>query len=111
MIPHSREELTQTLFDESSDALREAHAQLKEKEAELGRFLASVPGYLWSVEFDSQGRFTHVYHSPGVERITGRPPEFYACDPERWLSTASVDDRPQLEEAYHRLQAGRTAAA
>jgi PAS domain S-box-containing protein len=86
-------------------------AQARKKEAELHRVLASVPGYLWSMEFDSQGRFSHAYHSPGVERITGRPPEFYANDPAAWFRTVHAIDRPQLEEAYRGLKEGVAASA
>ena len=50
MTPHAQEHLTQTLHD-----------QLKEKEDELRRVLALFPGYLWSVELDSQGGVTHVF--------------------------------------------------
>ena len=90
---------------------REARVQLNKKEAELRRVLASVPGYLWSVAFDSQGRFAHAYHSPGVERITGRPPEFYFSDPQQWLSTIHPADRPQLDKAYRELRQGPAATA
>ncbi|HLJ92640.1 MAG TPA: PAS domain S-box protein [Gemmataceae bacterium] len=89
---------------------RAAHAQLQEKEEELRRVLASFPGYLWSMEFNNHGRFTHAYHSPGVERITGRPAEFYSHDPEQWLSTAYPADRPRLEAAFRELRQGQTSA-
>lgn len=90
MTPPSQEQLTQTV---------------------LRRVLASFPGYLWSIEWDSQGQVTHVYHSPGVERITGRPPDFFSSDPEQWPSIAYTADRPQLEETFRQLRDGKTVSA
>lgn len=100
MTPHSQEQLTQTL-----------HAQLEEKEAELRRVLALFPGYLWSAEFDNQGRVWHVYHSPGADRITGRPPEFFTSDPEQWLSIVYPADRPELEETFQHIADGQAVSA
>jgi PAS domain S-box-containing protein len=90
---------------------REAHAQLQEKEAELRRVLASFPGYLWSVEFDNKGQATRIYHSPGVETITGRPPEFYSADLQKWLAIAYPADRPQLENLFRQLRTGQAVSA
>jgi two-component system cell cycle sensor histidine kinase/response regulator CckA len=87
-------------------AQRETYSQLQKKEADLQRVLASVPCCLWSVEFDSQGRPAHTYHSAGVEKITGRWPEFYTHDPEAWISTVHSLDRTHILEAYRQLQKG-----
>jgi PAS domain S-box-containing protein len=88
-------------------AQRETHSQLQKREADLRRVLASVPCCLWSIQFDDQGRPRHAYHSPGVERITGRPPEFYSRNPEAWVGTVHALDRPELAAAYRRLQEGQ----
>jgi two-component system, cell cycle sensor histidine kinase and response regulator CckA len=83
----------------------------EKKEAELRRVLASVPGYVWSLELDNQGQLRHAYHSAGVERITGRRPEFFSSHPERWLSTVYPADRPQLEDACRRFKEGLADSA
>jgi PAS domain S-box-containing protein len=73
---------------------------------ELHGVLAAIPDYLWSADIDSQGRVTYRYYSPGVERITGRPPEFYMLGPERWLSTVHPDDMPQVQKALQAIMTG-----
>jgi PAS domain S-box-containing protein len=89
---------------------RETYAQLKRMEAELRRVLASVSDYLWSVDIDATGRVRGSYTSPVVEKLTGRPPEFYADWPDSWLSTVHVEDRPRLKEAWRGLVVERPAA-
>jgi PAS domain S-box-containing protein len=87
---------------------REIFAQLKRTEAELRGVLASVSDYLWSVIIDPSGRVSKRYYSPVVEKITGRPPEFYAAGPERWLSTVHEEDRPRVQEVVARILAGQS---
>ncbi|MBV9123192.1 MAG: PAS domain S-box protein, partial [Planctomycetes bacterium] len=52
---------------------RQAHARLRETEAELRRVMNSVPECLWSAVLDTQGKWTFRSISPAVTRITGRP--------------------------------------
>jgi PAS domain S-box-containing protein len=63
------------------------------------------------MEFEDEGRPTHAYYSAGVEKITGRPPEFYARDLEAWISTVHALDQPQVLAAYRRLQEGQDHSA
>jgi PAS domain S-box-containing protein len=88
---------------------RAAQLLLQQKEAELRQVLASVSDYLWSAQVRADGRVTNKFYSPVVERITGRPPEFYLAGPDRWLSTIHPDDRPRLKEALDRLLTGASA--
>ncbi|HME01088.1 MAG TPA: PAS domain S-box protein [Terriglobia bacterium] len=81
--------------------------ELKRSQEELESVLASIPDYLWSAEIDGQGHSTYRYYSPVVEKITGRPPEFYLPGPERWLSTIHPDDRPRLQTAFEVVRAGQ----
>ena len=75
----------------------------------LSRVMVSVSDYLWSAEFDDSGRFRRChYYSPVVEKITGRPPEFFMGGPERWLSIMHPDDRPRLEKTLFRIASGET---
>ncbi len=87
---------------------REALAQLKAKEAELRRVLASVSDCLWSAEIDAAGRWSYRFVSPVVSRITGRPPEtFLRGGSEAWREVVHPEDRPRWDAALARLRAGR----
>ncbi|MBY0527854.1 MAG: PAS domain S-box protein [Gemmataceae bacterium] len=85
---------------------REAHALLQQAESELRRVLASVTDCLWSAEINPSGQWVYHYFSPVVERITGRPGEFYFGGLRQWMSTVHADDRPRLEEAWARVWEG-----
>ena len=49
---------------------------------------------------------TYRYYSPVVERITGRPVEFFMQGPDHWLSTIHPDDRARLVAASARIISG-----
>jgi PAS domain S-box-containing protein len=85
---------------------RAAQLAVQKSEAELQRVLGSVSAYLWSAEFDAAGRPQARYYSPSVERVTGRPAEFFLPGHERWLSTVRPEDKRQVQERYHGLLAG-----
>jgi PAS domain S-box-containing protein len=84
----------------------EAHAQLKKMEAELRRVLSSVSDCLWSAEIDPGGKWTYRYFSPVVEKIAGRPPQYFLSGLSRWWRAIYRDDRPRCEKAVQRLKAG-----
>ncbi len=87
---------------------REAYAHLQKIERELRRVLTSVCDCLWSAEVSPAGQFSYTYISPVVERITGRPPEYFA-GPHQWLGIVHADDRQRLGEAHFRMRAGDCA--
>jgi PAS domain-containing protein len=62
-----------------------------------------VPHYLWTKEFDATGRITYRYYTPVVERITGRPAEFFMESPDRWISTVHEEDRAHVAASAQRL--------
>jgi PAS domain S-box-containing protein len=84
---------------------------LRESELELRRVLGAASDYFWSGEIDPEGRFRYRYYSPTVERITGRPAEFYMAGAERWLSTVHPEDRAGLAEISERLHSGQSASS
>ncbi|HXG11868.1 MAG TPA: PAS domain S-box protein [Gemmataceae bacterium] len=86
---------------------REAHAQLKKMEAELRHLLASAPDCLWSAILDPAGRWTYRYIAPVVERITGRPPEYFVSGVGSWRDVVHPEDRPRWEQAMVRLREGQ----
>ena len=90
---------------------KRAEEALRRSQEELQSVLASIPDYLWSAEIDSQGHFTYRYYSPVVEKITGRPPEFYLPGPERWRSTIHPDDRPRIRSVLEALRTGQSPLA
>jgi PAS domain S-box-containing protein len=88
-----------SVFGEDITERKHAEEELRRSQEELQSVLASIADYLWSADIDSQGRVTYRDYSPVVERITGRPPEFYMSGPDRWLSTIHPGDRPRLQAA------------
>ena len=83
---------------------------LQQTKAELQQVLAAVSDYIWSGQFDPDGRFSYRYNSPAVERILGRPAEFFLAGPGRWLSTVHPEDRPRVAQALDRLKTGQSAS-
>jgi PAS domain S-box-containing protein len=86
---------------------KRAQADLRRSQEELQSVLASISDYLWSADIDSQGHVTYRYYSPVVEKITGRPAEFYLPGPDRWLSTIHPEDRPRLQAAVASIITGQ----
>jgi PAS domain S-box-containing protein len=87
---------------------RAAQARVEAAEAELRRVLASVSDCVWSAEADPAGRWSYRYISPVVERITGRPPDYFMAGLPRWASIVHAEDRPRWEQAVVRLRGGRS---
>lgn len=75
---------------------------------DLQRVMSTVSDYLWSAEIDAAGNWKYVYHSPAVERVTGRPPTYYLEAPGRWLETVHPEDRPRVLGAGERLTSGQS---
>ena len=86
---------------------KRAEEELRQSKEELQDVTASIPDYLWSGEVDSGGNWKYHHYSSVVEKITGRPPEFYLQGPDAWLSTVHPEDRPRAQQAYERLRAGQ----
>jgi PAS domain S-box-containing protein len=76
---------------------------------ELQRVLSSISDCVWSAEIDEHGKFSYRYCSPVIEKITGRPVEFFGPGPEAWLSTVHEEDRPRMERSMQRIVTGETA--
>jgi len=89
---------------------RRSYVALSEQTDELQRVLTSISDYLWTAEIDPRGKFIYRYHSPVVEKISGRPAEFYQTSPERWLNTIHADDRERFQAAVDRLIRGQSSS-
>ncbi|MBV9122259.1 MAG: PAS domain S-box protein, partial [Planctomycetes bacterium] len=83
---------------------RRAHQRLQAMEAELRRVLASVSDCLWSAAVDSTGQWSYRYYSPVVEKITGRPPDYFISSPKQWGSIIHPEDRPRWEKVFRRVK-------
>lgn len=79
----------------------------KQIEEELRQIMSSISDYLWSAEINEKGQFTYHYYSPVVEKITGRPPEFYMKGPEHWLNTIHSEDRDRLGNVFKKITTGQ----
>ena len=82
---------------------RKSYEALSERTNELQRVLISISDYLWTAEIDAHGKLVYRYQSPVVEKIAGRPAEFYQASPESWLNTVHPDDREPFQAALKRL--------
>ena len=82
---------------------RRSYEALSERTNELQRVLISISDYLWTAEIDADGKLVYRYQSPVVEKIAGRPAEFYQASPESWLNTVHPDDREPFQAALKRL--------
>ncbi|HEV3263288.1 MAG TPA: PAS domain S-box protein [Gemmataceae bacterium] len=88
---------------------RQARIQLKKAETELRRVLSSVSDCLWSAEIVPGGRWQYRYFSPVVDKITGRPADYFLGDIKRWQDIVHPDDRPRWQNALRRLAGGQPA--
>ena len=84
-------------------AVREAHRQVQNKEAELRRVLTSVSDCLWSAVIDRTGQWTYRYISPVVTRILGQPAEYFMRGVHNWRAIIHPDDRQRWERTILRL--------
>jgi PAS domain S-box-containing protein len=82
------------------DALRRTHGQLK-------HLTASVSDGLWSVRLSLSGSWLDHYQSPVMQKITGRPFEFFQNCPEQWMSIVHAEDRTRVRQALDRVSAGQ----
>jgi PAS domain S-box-containing protein len=85
----------------------EAQARLQQAEGELRRVLASVSDCLWSASLNGAGHWEYSYLSPVVEKLTGRPLNFFHAGPDRWADVVHPEDRQRWRQAEMRLRAGK----
>ncbi|MCF6158071.1 MAG: PAS domain S-box protein [wastewater metagenome] len=84
--------------------------ELRQTSLEFRKMMNSISDCVWSAEVSTVGgKFFYRYYSPVVEKITGRPPEFYIQGRERWLSTIYAEDRIRMEKASHRIITGQSS--
>ena len=90
---------------------RRAERTILEANKQLTRVLNSISDYLWSAKLSNDGVVESRYYSPGMERLTDRPAEFYEASTENWLSTIHPEDLPGLEMAIDEFKSHLTGKA
>ena len=90
---------------------RDAEEAQRQSQDELRNVLAFIPDYLWSAEIDRNGHHRYRYYSPVVQKITGRPPEYFLPGPERWLGIVHPDDQARIKTAFEITRAGQIPEA
>jgi PAS domain S-box-containing protein len=88
---------------------RDAHDRLKRVEAELRRVLASVSDCIWSADIDAAGKWTYRYVSPVIEKITGRPADFFTSGGKHWWTVVYPEDRPCCQRAINHWRKGEAS--
>ncbi|HBI46219.1 MAG TPA: hypothetical protein DDY78_25705, partial [Planctomycetales bacterium] len=81
---------------------REAELRLRRMEGELSRLTGSISACLWSAEVNEAGALAYRYWSPVVERITGRPPDFFLGGPAKWERVVHPEDRAAWKKSLAR---------
>jgi len=84
--------------------MHEMRRQLEQREAELRHLFNSISDFLWSAEVGADGVWKLRYISPVVEKLTGRPPEFFLNSPDAWLSMVHPDDRPAMIQRFEQVR-------
>jgi PAS domain S-box-containing protein len=92
------EKSLQKAYGELEQRVKERTAELAKANDEINRMMTSISDYLWSADVDEEGHATYRFFSSAVEKITGRPPEFYLSGIECWLSTIHPDDREMIAQ-------------
>jgi PAS domain S-box-containing protein len=68
-------------------------AALLDSRNELQQVTNSISDSVWSADVSAEGEVTLRYSSHVVQRLAGRPPEFFMESPEGWLSVVHPEDR------------------
>ena len=89
-------------------ARKHAEGARHQAEAELSRVLDAIPDLIWSGDITAAGIMRYRWASPGLERLTGRPPAFFQGKQLRWLTIVDPVDRPHVKELADRLISGES---
>ena len=85
-------------------ARRQAEAALAETKSRLDSILASITDAVWSVSPHNEV----IYLNPAVERIWGRPREYFDT-PESWARSVFPQDAARVEAAWNAMTSGGNA--
>ncbi|MBX7102563.1 MAG: PAS domain S-box protein [Gemmataceae bacterium] len=61
------------------------------------RILDAVNDCVWSATIAADGQWVYRYVSPAIERISGRPAQWFLPGRDRWLEAIHPDDRPRVD--------------
>jgi two-component system cell cycle sensor histidine kinase/response regulator CckA len=91
-------------------ARKRADEALRAAEAELRRVLSSVSDCIWTAEAAADGDVRFLFVSPVIEKISGRPPTYYAGLGE-WCAQAHPEDRERLDRFVRQMAVGRDGSS
>jgi diguanylate cyclase (GGDEF)-like protein/PAS domain S-box-containing protein len=88
-------------------ARKQIEQALRQARQELDLTLNSISDALWTGEIAQDGQFEYRYMSPVIEKITGRPIEYFKPFKNAWFHIIYPDDISTIKEAWKQLQKGR----
>ncbi len=84
-------------------ARKQTDQALRRARQELDQVVNSVSDALWTAEVDSETGLTEYrYISPVIERVTGRPPEYFRTNSRPLMAIVPVEDREWVRESLDR---------
>jgi PAS domain S-box-containing protein len=72
-------------------------------EPDWRRILDAVNDCVWSAVIAADGVWTFQYISPAIQRIAGRPADWFLAGRDRWLDVIHEDDRPRVDASDRAL--------
>jgi PAS domain S-box-containing protein len=85
----------------------EAYRRVQRTESELRRVLTSVSDCLWSCRIDRTRQWRYRFLSPVVQRLTGRPANFFMEQPHAWEQVVDPEDLARWQEFRTRAESGQ----
>lgn len=65
-------------------------------EPDWRRILDAVNDCVWSADVGANKTWRYRYVSPAIERIAGRPADFFRAGRAKWLEVIHIDDKPRV---------------
>jgi diguanylate cyclase (GGDEF)-like protein/PAS domain S-box-containing protein len=85
-------------------ARKQTEIALRQARQELDQTLNSISDALWSGEIDAEDNLRYRLISPVIEKITGRPVEYFKTYKKAWLKIIHPDDIHPVRSAWKRLR-------
>jgi len=91
------------VLDEMAEALRRREEQLRVSEAKYRLLVEQIPAVTYTAVLDVQSTTTYI--SPQIESLLGYRQSEWLTDPNLWLNSICLEDRPRVLEALAQTQA------
>ncbi len=96
-----------TKLQEEINQREKAERKLKKIYSEFERVVTTIPDVVYSGKVDSKGVYHNLYTTDIIEKITGRPKEFFIEKYERWNEIIYSDDLERMIEIYNKAYKGK----